>query len=56
VGSFSEVATYLRQRRLPTENGDERLLFEVVTGILDDGDNVFVPHGHTLQISVSPAR
>ena len=34
---------------------DKTLLFEIVTGILDDGDNVFAPHGHTVQISVSPA-
>lgn len=54
VGSFAEIATYVRQRRV-TENGDETLLFEIVTGILDDGDNVFAPHGHTVQISVSPA-
>ena len=55
VGSFAEIATYVRQRRVTTENRDETLLFEIVTGILDDGDNVFAPHGHTVQISVSPA-
>lgn len=55
VGSFAEIATYVRQRRVTTENGDETLLFEVVTGILDDGDNVFAPHGHAVQVSVSPA-
>jgi hypothetical protein len=55
VGSFAEIATYVRQRRVTTENRDETLLFEIVTGILDDGDNVFVPHGHTVRISVSPA-
>jgi hypothetical protein len=54
VGSFAEIATYVRQRRV-TENRDETLVFEIVTGILDDGDNVFAPHGHTVQISVSPA-
>jgi hypothetical protein len=55
VGSFAETATYVRQRRVTTENKDETLLFEVVTGILDDGDNVFTSHGHTVQITVSPA-
>ena len=55
VGSFAEIATYVRQRRVTTENGEETLLFEIVTGILDDGDNVFAPHGHTVRISVSPA-
>ena len=55
VGSFAEIATYVRQRRVTTENRDETLLFEIVTGILGDGDNVFAPHGHTVQISVSPA-
>ena len=55
-GSFAEIATYVRQRRVTTENKDETLLFEIVTGILVDGDNVFAPHGHTVQISVAPAR
>jgi hypothetical protein len=55
VGSFAEIATYVRQRRLTTENGDEALLFEIVTGVLDDGDNVFAPHGHAVQIRVAPA-
>jgi hypothetical protein len=32
VGSFAEIATYVRQRRV-TENRDETLLFEIVTGI-----------------------
>jgi hypothetical protein len=55
VGGFAETATYVRQRRRTTEDTDDRLLFEIVTGILDDGANVFAPHGHTVQISVSPA-
>jgi hypothetical protein len=55
VGGFAETATYVRQRRRTTEDTDDRLLFEIVTGILDNGDNVFAPHGHTVQISVSPA-
>jgi hypothetical protein len=53
VGSFAEVATYVRQRRImATGNGGETLLFEVVTGILDDG--LFAPHGHTVRITVTP--
>jgi hypothetical protein len=55
VGGFAEAATYVRQRPGTTENTDDTLLFEIVTGILDDGANVFAPHGHTVQISVSPA-
>ena len=53
VGSFAESATYVRQRRTPTADNDEALLFEVVTGSLDDG--AFAPHGHTVRISVLPA-
>ena len=53
VGGFAEVATYVRQRRImATEDGDETLLFEIVTGILDDG--TFAPHGHTVRITVPP--
>jgi hypothetical protein len=53
VGSFAESATYVRQRRImATENGGETLLFEIVTGILDDG--TFAPHGHTVRITVTP--
>jgi hypothetical protein len=55
VGDFAETATYVRQRRGTTENRDDTLLFEIVTGTLDDGDNAFAPHGHTVLISVSPA-
>ena len=51
VGSFAEVSTYVRQRRITaTANEDETLLFEIVTGILDDG--AFAPHGHTVRVSV----
>ncbi len=51
VGSFAESATYVRQRRsTPAQNEDETLLFEIVTGILDDG--AFTPHGHTVRITV----
>lgn len=53
VGSFAEVATYVRQRRITaTKSGGEMLIFEVVTGILDDGR--FAPHGHTVRITVTP--
>jgi len=55
VGGFAEIATYVRQPQVTSENSDETLLFEIVTGILDDGDNVFAPHGHTVRIGVSPA-
>jgi len=52
VGSFAEVATYARQHRImATETGAETLLFEIVTGILDDG--LFAPHGHTVRITVT---
>jgi len=52
LGSFAESATYVRQRRIPTtDNLDETLLFEIVTGILADG--TFAPHGHTVCITVT---
>src|SRR5262245_50735850 len=51
VGSFAEVSTYMRQRRIAAmAEEDETLLFEIVTGILDDG--AFAPHGHTVRITV----
>lgn len=51
VGSFAEVTTFVRQRRIgATANGGEELVFEIVTGILDDGR--FAPHGHTVRITV----
>ena len=50
IGSFSEVSTYVRQRRIPAAASEgEILVFEVVTGILD---GTFAPHGHTVRISV----
>jgi hypothetical protein len=55
VGSFAETATYVRQRRPATDNGHETLLFEIVTGMLDDLGGVFAPDGHTVKISVLPA-
>ena len=33
------------------DDGNERLLFEIVTGILGDGR--FAPHGHTVRITVT---
>ena len=50
VGSFSEVSTYVRQRRIAAGDEGETLVFEVVTGIL--GDSAFSPHGHTVRITV----
>jgi hypothetical protein len=55
VGSFAELATYVRQRQgEDAEDGETTLLFEVVTGILD-GDSRFAPHGHTVRVRVSAA-
>ena len=52
VGSFAELATYVRQRPIEeTEDGNRTLLFEVVTGILGDGR--FAPHGHTVRVRVT---
>jgi hypothetical protein len=53
IGSVSELSSYVRQRRSePTETSRGTLLFEVVTGMVD-GETSFVPHGHTLRISVA---
>ena len=36
IGSFDELATYVRQRQIEkAEHGDRTFLFEIVTGILD---------------------
>ena len=52
LGSFAEAATHVRQRReTAADDANERLLFEVVTGMLDDG--TFAPHGHTVRITVT---
>jgi hypothetical protein len=52
VGSFAELATYVRQRpTVEAEDGDRTFLFEVVTGILGDGR--FAPHGHTVRVHVA---
>ena len=52
VGSFAELATYVRQRPIEeTEDGNRTFLFEVVTGILGGGR--FAPHGHTVRVRVT---
>ena len=53
VGSFAELSTYVRQRRIEeTEDGDRTLLFEIVTGFVD-GETRFATHGHTVRVHVS---
>ena len=52
VGSFAELATYLRQREIEEEDGDRTFLFEIVTGFLDS-DSQFAPHGHTVRLRVT---
>ncbi len=53
VGSFAELSTYVRQRRIEeTEDGDPMFLFEIVTGFVD-GESRFAPHGHTVRVHVS---
>ena len=53
VGSFAELSTYVRQRRIEdTEDGDRTFLFEIVTGFVD-GESRFAPHGHTVRVHVS---
>ena len=53
AGSFAELSTYVRQRRIEeTADGDRILLFEIVTGFLD-GETRFAPHGHTVRVHVS---
>jgi hypothetical protein len=55
VGSFAELATYVRQRRgEDADDGATTLVYEVVTGILD-GETRFAPHGHTVRVRVSAA-
>ena len=54
IGSFAESATYVRQRRVPS-NGDGtamKLQFEVGTGELAP-DARFEPHGHVVLIHVA---
>jgi hypothetical protein len=54
IGSFAESATYVRQRRVPSQSDVSagRLRFEVGTGDLA-GDTRFQPHGHTVVINVA---
>jgi hypothetical protein len=53
VGSFAEISTHVRQRRITVSAiGEDTLLFDVVTGILED--STFAPHGHTVRIAVPP--
>ena len=52
VGSFAELATYVRQRGIEETDGDRTFLFEIVTGILD-GESRFAPHGHTVRVRVA---
>jgi hypothetical protein len=54
VGSFAESATYIRQRRIPSDGDDStvKLRFEVGTGELAP-DTRFAPHGHVVVINVS---
>jgi hypothetical protein len=54
LGGFAEAATYVRQRRVDAGASGEVLLFEIVTGFLAS-DTAFVPHGHTVRVSVSNA-
>ena len=55
IGSFAEATTYVRQRRVDvTEAPGDALAFEIVTGFLVS-DTAFLPHGHTVRISVSSA-
>lgn len=52
LGGIAEPASYVRQRRPDTSDGsEEMLIFDVVTGIVDE--NPLKPHGHTLRLSVA---
>ena len=55
VGSFAEVATYVRQRRSTlTPDGattGEFAVFEIVTGSPEEES--FAPHGHTVRFRVT---
>jgi hypothetical protein len=58
VGSFAEVATYVRQRRsAQMEDGDttsDFAVFEIVTGSPEEES--FTPHGHTVRLRVTDTR
>jgi hypothetical protein len=54
IGSFAESASYVRQRRVVSDDGGPalELQFEVGTGELGS-DARFVPHGHVVVINVA---
>ena len=54
IGSFAESATYVRQRRVPSDSDGSamQLRFEVGTGELAT-DSRFHPHGHAVVINVT---
>jgi hypothetical protein len=54
IGSFAETATYVRQRRIPTDGDDSamKLRFEIGTGELAP-DTRFDPHGHVVIVNVA---
>jgi hypothetical protein len=52
VAGIAETSSYVRQRRTArTDCAAEMLMFEVVTGIVDE--TPFKPHGHTLRLTVA---
>jgi hypothetical protein len=51
IGSFAESATYVRQRRIPSD-GVLKLQFEVGTGELAP-ETRFEPHGHVVVLNVA---
>src|SRR4051812_6143809 len=54
IGSFAEGATYVRQRRLGSNDDPSsmKLMFEIGTGELSP-DSRFDPHGHVVVISLA---
>jgi hypothetical protein len=54
IGSFAESATYVRQRRVASDDTSMKLQFEVGTGELAP-DARFEPHGHVVLINVADA-
>jgi len=53
IGSFAETATYVRQRRVASDDDSAKSLrFEVGTGELAP-DTSFDPHGHVVLINVA---
>lgn len=56
IGCFAESATYVRQRRIPSNGGGStmELQFEVGTGEIAP-DTRFAPHGHVVVINVAGA-